>query len=298
LAYGPRRLAARLAQPPDKVKALASARAAYDQLMQRFAKDALFPQAVFERGKVLAQANDVNGAINELRRFTGDPLKAAPVAPLAVVRLAALLRGQNQAQQAADLLNQCRQQHESALAKDSARSDWVVLLQYHYGLALKEAGKRAEARAIFDQIIQQAPNRPESADAALRWGQALKEDGLKKIETARKRLTTPNLKSEEVAAANKELDAGLQDIRDAVQFLEQQAERLRDKQPKSETRVKLHYEAASACRPLADASVAAARKKMQAETWQRLKDEMAKKTLPGHSPPVVPAPEIALEQVP
>jgi TolA-binding protein len=298
LGHCHQRLAALLAQPADRAKALASARAAYEQLMQKFPKGALFPQAVFERAKVLAQANDVNGAINELRRFTNDPLKGASIAPMAVVRLATLLRGQNQAQQAADVLNQCRQQHEGAMAKDPARSDWIALLQYHHGVALKEAGKRNEARTVFDQLIQQAPQRPEATEAALRLGQTMKDDGLKRIETARKKLATANLKPDAVVAANKELEAGYQDIRDAVQFLEQQAEKLREKQPKSEARVRLHYEAAWGCRALADAEIAAARQKMQIEAWQKLKEDVAKKTPPGQSPPAVPMPEIALKQVP
>src|SRR5262249_38068707 len=142
LGHCQQRLATLLAQPPDRAKALAAARTAYEQLMQRFPKAAPFPQAVFERAKVLAQANDLNGSINELRRFTNDPLKASPIAPMAVVRLAALLRGQNQAQQAADVLNQCRQQHEAGLKIDPARAEWVATLQYQHGLALKEAGKR------------------------------------------------------------------------------------------------------------------------------------------------------------
>lgn len=298
LGHCQQRLAALLAQPPDRAKALAAARTAYEQLMQRFPKDAAFPQAVFERAKVLAQANDVNGAVNELRRFTNDPLKATPIAPMAVVRLATLLRAQNQAQQAADVLNQCRQQHESGLRNDPARAEWVALLQYHHGVALKEAGKRTEARAIFDQLIQQAPNRPESGEAALRWGQALKDDGVQKIEAARKNLATPNLKPEEIAAAHKNLEAGYQDIRDALQFLDQQAERLKNQQPKSEARARLHYEAAWGCRALAEAEVSAARKKMQAELWQKLKDDAVKKTSPGQTPAAIPLPHIALKQVP
>jgi TolA-binding protein len=298
LGHCQQRIAGLLAQPPDRAKALAAARTAYEQLMQRFPKSQVFPQAVFERAKVLAQSNDVNGAINELRRFTNDPLKAAPVSPLAVLRLATLLRGLNQAQQAADALNACRQQHEAAMRGDPARAEWVALLQYHHGVALKEAGKRNEARALFAQLIQQAPQRPESGEAALRWCQELKEEGLRKVEAVRKKLATPNLKPDEIGAANKELEIGYQDIREAVQFMEQQADRLRTQQPKSEVRVRLHYEAAWGCRALAEAEVAAGRKKMQADLWQKLKDEAAKKTPPGQTPPTVPIPEIPLKQVP
>jgi TolA-binding protein len=297
LGHAQQRLAALLAQPPEKAKALAAARTAYEQLQQRFPKDALVPQAIFERAKVLAQANDVNGAINELRRFTNDPLKSASIAPTAVLRLATLLRGQNQSQQAADVLNQCRQQHENALRTDPTRADWVVLLQYHHGVALKEAGKRAEARAVFDQIVQQSPDRPEAAEAALRWGQTLKDDGLNKIEAAKKKLSTPNLKLEEIAAANKELEAGYQDVRDAVDFLEKQADRMREKQPKSEARMRLHYEAAWAWRTLADGEIAAARRKMQTDLWQKLKEDAAKRTPAGQTPPNISLPEIPLKRI-
>src|SRR5262249_26543684 len=94
------------------------------------------------------------------------------------------------------------------------------------------------------------------------------------------------------------LETGYQDIREAVQFLEQQADRLRTQQPKAEARVRLHYEAAWGYRTLAEAEVAAARQKMEADQWQRLKDEAIKRTPTGQTPPAVPVPEIPLKQVP
>src|SRR5581483_7164697 len=136
------RLAALLVQPPERAKELGSARAAYERLMQQFPQSPLQPQAVLERAKCMAAAGDANGAANELRRFTNDPLKQAPVAPLALLQLATLLRGQNKAAEAAEVLNQCRQQHEANLQKDPARAGWIALLQYHQGVALREAGKR------------------------------------------------------------------------------------------------------------------------------------------------------------
>jgi TolA-binding protein len=298
LGHCQQRLASLLAQPPERAKALAAARTAYEQLIQRFPKHEAFASAVFERAKALAQAGDPNGAMNELRRFTADPLKTTPIAPLAVMRLATLLRGQNQAQQAADALNQCRQQHEAAMRNDPMRVAWVPLLQYQHGLALKEAGKRNEARAVFDQVIQQAPNRPESAESAVRWGQALRDDGMQRVTEARKKLATPNLKPEEGAQANKLLETGYQDIREAVQFMEQQAARLQTQQPKSEARVRLHYEAAWGWRALADAEIETARAKMQADLWQKLKEEAARKTPARKERPVVPRPDVALKQVP
>ncbi len=282
LGYCRQRLAALLVQPPDQAKALGDARAAYEQLLQKYAKSDLVPQATFERAKCLAQQKDVNGAVNELRRFTNqDPLKNSITAPMAVLELATLLRGQNQAQQAADVLAQARQQWEAKLQADPAHAAWVTLLQYHHGVALREAGKRAEARAIFDQVVKAAPDRPEAADAALRFGQCLRDDGQQKIADASKKLATPGLKPEEIAAAQKRMDDGAKDLREAVQYLNAQAEQVKQKQPDSPARARMYYEAAWACRALADLEVKAARDKMRQDLWQKRKDEIAKATPPG-----------------
>src|SRR5205807_7158390 len=120
-------------------------------------KHELFAQAVFERAKVLGSQGDGNGSSNELRRFVNDPaLKAAPIAPMALVHLATVLRGQNKAPEAAEVLNKARQEHEGNLAKDPARAGWVALLRCHHGIALREAGKLADARAALDLVAKQA----------------------------------------------------------------------------------------------------------------------------------------------
>src|SRR5207244_3597164 len=138
-----------------------------------------------------------------------------------------------------DVLAKCRQENEEKLKTDPARAAWVPLLQYHHGLALKEAGKRAEARVVLEGVIKGSPNRPEAAEAALRWGQSLKDDGLHKMD-----------------------------------------------------------EAAWGNRTLGDAEAAAVRAKLQQERWQKLKEQVAKKTPPGQTPPVVPLPEVPLADVP
>jgi TolA-binding protein len=292
------RLAAQLAEPQAKAKVLGDARAAYERLMQQFPKHELQPQAVLERAKCIAQSGDVNGGINELRRFTTDPaLKSATVAPLAVLQLATLLRAQNQAAAAADVIAQARPQYEPILQKDPARAGWIALLQYHQGVALREAGKRPEARAVLDLVVKQAAGRPEAFEAALRWGQCLKEEGLQKVDAGQKRLATPNLKPEEVAAANRDVEAGLKDLRDTVAFLEGQADQLKQKKAEAEARARMLYEAAWCCRTLADAEIDAVRTKMEQDQWQKLKDEAAKKAPPGRVP-IVPKPEVALAAVP
>jgi cellulose synthase operon protein C len=293
------RLGGLFAQKPDKDQAFAAARATYEKMMNQFAKHELFPQAVFERAKVIASQGDGNGSTNELRRFANDPaLKAAPIAPLALVQLATQLRGQNKSAEAADVLNKARQEHEANLAKDPARAGWVALLRYHHGVALREAGKLPDARAAFDLVAKQAAA-PEAAEAAMRYGQCLKDEGMQKMDVARKRLATPNLKPEEIPAANKDLDAGLKDLRDSIAYLDAQAEQLKKQPAPVAQAVSLcYYEAAWGCRTLADLEVAAARTKIQQTQWQKLNDEAAKKTPPGKTPPTVPMPEVALSAVP
>jgi TolA-binding protein len=298
LGYCQQRLAGLLAQQADKDKAIAAARAAYEQLLQRFPMDPAQPAAVFERAKCLALARDDNGAINELRRFLSDPLKASTIAPLGCVQLATLLRGQNKPAEAASALDQCRRDQEPILQKDPARISWIGLLQYHHGVALREAGKRTEARAVLELVVRQGYDRPEAGEAALRSAQCLKDDGEAKIAEGRKRLATPNLKPEEQAAGQKLLDDGAKDLRDAVQYLVAQAEQLRQKQPMAEARARMLYEAAWGSRLQAELEIEQAQKKLLQELWQKRREEVAKKTPPGQQPPFVPQPEVPLKMVP
>ena len=292
------RLAATTVEPAEQQKELQSARQAYEQVLNRFQKSGVFPQAVFERAKIMAMAKDVNGAMNELRRFTTDPLKNAPIAPLAQVHLATLYRSQNRPQDAVTLLAQTRQTYEAAMQNDPNRVAWIPLVQYHHAVALREAGKTAEARTLFEQIVKQFPDRPEAVEASLRSGQCLKDDGLTKLTEGRKRLANPGLKPEEQAAAKKMVEDGNKEIRDAAQQLLTHANQLKEKQPDSATRARMFYDAAWAYRILADHEVEAARNKMIDEQWQKLKDEVAKRTQPGKRPLFVPKPDVPLSAVP
>jgi cellulose synthase operon protein C len=298
LGFCHQRMAGLLADKQEKDKSFAAARAAYEKVTQQFPKHELFSTALLERAKVIA-ATDVNGAVNELRRFQNDAnLKVAPVAPTALLQLATYLRNQNKAQEAAEVLAKCRQENEEKLKNDPTRAAWVPLLQYHHGLALKESGKRAEARTVLEGVIKGSPNRPEAAEAALRWGQSLKEDGLTKIGEAQKKLANPGLKSEEKAAANKALEDGLKDVRDAVTYLETQADGLKARQPPVEARARMLYEAAWGSRTVGDIEATAVRTKLQQERWEKLKDQVAKKTPPGQTPPSVPLPVVPMADVP
>src|SRR5262249_29774705 len=112
LGYCQQRLAVILAAPPEKQAAIQAARTAYEKLQQQYGKAPQAQQAVFERAKVLFLAGDRGGAMNEMRRFLQPPLQDSTVAPMAVIRLATLLREQNQFAEAAKVLDDCRKKHE------------------------------------------------------------------------------------------------------------------------------------------------------------------------------------------
>src|SRR5262249_11000043 len=115
LGYCQQRMALLLAQPADKQKALAAARSAYERIQQKFPNPPARPVATFERAKVLALGNDLGNAQGELKKFAQDPLKKAPIAPMARLHLATLLRRQNRPAEAARELEDCRKDHESDL---------------------------------------------------------------------------------------------------------------------------------------------------------------------------------------
>jgi TolA-binding protein len=281
------RLATILGQPAEKTKALASARASYERIMGQFGQHKLMPQAVMERAKCMAQMNDANGAINELRRFTNDPLQKASIAPMALLELATLLRGQNKAAEGAGILAKGRDQHEGALGKDPERSGWVALLRYHHGLCLKEAGKLPEARAAFDLVMKQSAGKPEAVESALRFGQCLAEEGQRKVESAKKMLAGKK-KPEEIAIANKLLEDGYKGVSDALQFLEGQAEQLKKQTSAGDVRARLLYETAWGYRFLGERDLAKAREAKIQELIKKRPKEAAN----------LPPPEIPLKDIP
>lgn len=287
LGYCRQRLAGLQGQPEERTKAYAAARAVYDRVLTQFPKDPLIGQALLERSKTQALSGDVNGAINELRKFTGDPWKKTEAAAMGLMELATLLRSQNRAAEAADTLAKARPEMEPELAKDSKRAGWVALLRYHHGLALREAGKLLEARAVFDQVVKQSSGTPEAMEAALRFAQCLKEEGEKKLEAARK-IPAGTKKPEEIAAVQKLQADGFKSIADAVQFLESQAESLKKNADAQGPRARMHYEAAWGCRLLGERELEAARAAKVQEELKKRKPDQAN----------LPPPEVVLKDVP
>jgi TolA-binding protein len=306
LGYCHVRRARLLAQAADKAKALAEARAVYERLQQRFPKHELFSQATFERAKVLDLANDGNGAINELKKFAQDPLEKARIAPLALLHLATLLRKQTKPGEAAEVLAKCRKEHEENLKKDPRRAGWVPLLQYHQAVALREAGKLDQASTLFDAVAKANPDKPEGWESALRSGQNQKDAAEKMLAEGEKRLAAPGLKPEQRVAAEKLITDGTAKLREAARYLSAQSAALKARKPGSDdlartlgkARSRMLYEAAWAQRTVARREVAAARRKIQLERWQKLRDEAVKRTPSGQTVPAVALPVVTLAEVP
>jgi TolA-binding protein len=279
LGHCQQRLATVLANPQEKAAALQAARQAYEKLLAQYGKDTRVPQAVFERAKCIAQAGDRGGAMNELRKFSQAPLQDAPIAPLALLRLAVLHREQNQAAEAVKVLDACRKKYENALNGDKERSGWVALLRYHHGVALLESNKPGEARGMFEQVVQQSAEKPLAAEAALRAGQCRVLEGGQKVDEARKKLAAA--KPDERTAAQKGLDDGFNAVREAGRYLESQAEAFKQALPAAEPRARMFYDAAWAYRFVAESEVAAARDKARQELEKKLVEEAQKKGLVG-----------------
>lgn len=287
-----------MGEPQDRNKSLTAARQAYEKLIQQFGNHALQPTAVFERAKVLAYANDVNGAINELNRFQGDPLKSSSVAPLALLRLSSLLRSQNKPADAANVLAACRQTHEAAMLNDPARAAWAPLVQYHQGLALREAGKLPEAQGVFDNLVKQFAGKPEAPEAAWRAGQCRKEQAEAKVQAARIALAKPGAKPEELTAANTAYQDGLKLVRETAQYFDGQFAPIAKQANASPAHLRLYYEAAWCQRILAEEEIKLARQKLRDEAQKKLQESVAKELPSGQPVPIVNPPEIAITAVP
>ena len=169
------------------------------------------------------------------------------------------------------------------LASDPARAAWVPLLQYHHGVALKEAGKLAEARTSSIRPSSQGRRPARGGEAALRWGQCLQ--GRRAARRSRRRARSwrpPNLKPGESPPPTRLSTKGCKDVRDAVAYLEAQADAAEGRQPPVEARARMLYEAAWGNRTLAELEVDAVRTKLQQDQLaEAARTRSAKKTPPG-----------------
>jgi cellulose synthase operon protein C len=155
LAYCHRQAAILIADPAEKVAAANAGRELYEGFRAQFPTHPLRSVAEYERANCFVLAGDPASGISKLERFRAPPFADTPVAPLANLRHAQLLRTMNQPQAAATILAECRAKHEAALLKDQARAGWVPLIRYHHAAALKEMKQLAEAAQILESIVKE-----------------------------------------------------------------------------------------------------------------------------------------------
>jgi cellulose synthase operon protein C len=285
------RMAALIAQPKERVMMYNAARSSYERLMRKeYPKATLqIAQATFERAKCITQAGDINTGINELRKFTTDPLRQSPVAAQAVLQLATYLRSLNRAAEAVDVLAKTRDFLEGMLAKDQAQGPTLTaLLRYHHGVALREVGKLPEARAMFEMAVKVGGQRPEAIEAALRIGQCLKDEGQLKLDLARKMRAGGMKKPDEIAKIQSVANEGYKFIRDSVTYLEGHAEKAKANQALQDVRGRMIYEAAWGSRILSEPEIESARSAIKLEMQKKLNGPSSK----------FPLPEVALDKVP
>jgi len=227
----------------ERTKTLAAARAGLDKFVAAapWANHALFPQAVFERAKVMLAAGDAAGASAEFAKFNAAPLNASQPAALALLRLSLLQRIAARAADAAALLAAVRPKYEPDLLKDPQRADWVPLLGFHHGAALQEAGKPAEARPQFEAYLKSFPNHADAPEAVVRIAQCLMT---------------------EAAVAGVKPEDALKTRQAAAARLEALVNELKAKQPKSEHLLRALYEWAWTLRPIGEAELADNKKKL------------------------------------
>lgn len=284
------RLAGLTADAKERVRLFNTARGSYEKIMRKdFGNHPLhIAHATFERAKCIAQAGDINTSMNEMRKFTVDPLKQTPVAPQAVLQLATYLRSLNRANEAVDLFAKNREFLEGQLGKDQDKGPALTaLLRYHHGVALKEAGKLPEARAMFEAVIKLGGQRPEAVEAALRIGQCMKEEGQQRLDTAQKMRSSAKT-PEQIAAVQKVADEGYKLIRDSVSYLETKADQAKQTPALQEARARMLYDAAWGARLLAEPEIESAREAYQKEMLKKLNISSAKH----------PLPEVPIEKLP
>ena len=244
LGFCYKRLGVQLAAGNERNETLNKARGTYERLAKDFPTHVLAGSATLERAKVVALQGDKGGATNALRAFANDPLAKSPVAPLASVALATLLREQNQFPQAIEVMTSARQKYEGQLNGDAERKDWVPLLRYHHGVALFEGGKVKEARDAFEQAIQAAGGKPIAAEAALKSCQCSAVEAKAKIAATEKEREKPNLTPQQKSDIENRVKQAKGELAGVARMFERRADEFKAAMPTAEARARLLYDAA------------------------------------------------------
>jgi tetratricopeptide (TPR) repeat protein len=243
----------------------AASRATFERVLLEYPQDELQPHAALERARWIRRGGDVDEAVRRLRPFSAGTLENNPLAPLAVLHLGGYMRGQEgKAPEAAKLLARCRRKYDKVLRADPARAEWAPLLRYQYALALQDAGRFVEARALLKEVMEEKPARPEAVGVPLVWGNGLLAEGVLKIVAADQAAQAPPTEAD-AAAARKGRADGWDGVRAGAAYLVNAAGQKGDKAPSPLLQSRLFYEAAWAWRAVADEEKKTARARIQEE---------------------------------
>ncbi len=285
------RLAALAAKDEERNALEAASRTSFERVLLEYPNNDLQPHAILERARWVRKGGDQDEAVRRLRPFASGPLDKHPLAPLAVVNLCGWMRLQDgKAAEAARILGRTRRKYEKELKADPARAEWAPLLRYQHALALQDAGRYAEARAVLKEIMDDS-SRPESAEARLVWGEGMLAEGRAKVAAADGVLGGSPTEAD-AAAARRDRADGAAIVRAAAEYLQDQAGRTGYQAPSPLLQARLFYEAAWVWRSLADEEVAAARTRLQDE-----RRKTAPKSAEGQTPdpPDVPLTDVPLQ---
>lgn len=271
LGYCHARAAGLTTAQAERQKRMEASRKAYDQLTQKFPQHRFVPAASMERAACTAALGDIEGAIRDLNRFLADPFVGTPTAPSAIVRLSTFLRQRGRPAEAVSVLQQCRNRHEASLLEDRTRKTLAYQLQYEHASALKDLGKTAEARAMYEAMAKQFVGIPAIESAVWRAAQCRREELASQAEAFRRTASRQGAKPEELNAATKSLQDARNALLDAVAAVEDYATSVSRRDPGSETHQALLYEAAWCYRSLADIVAEETRREIQDEARERLR---------------------------
>ncbi len=275
LGYVHQRWGELLSDPMEKRKQFANARRIYAEIVQQFPNHPLYPVAVFEIGKMAAQAGAAGVAVIELGKFQAEPLKSTPLAPLALVHLGDAMRVRGKPDEAATFLTNLRTEYEAAMLKDALRAEYVPVMRYSQALALKEAGKIAPARDAFQALARDYPNGAAAAELPWRLAQCQRDNALAGINSARQALSAAS-GSDAVANARAAMEKAIVYLREVTDSLTKQAVAQLAKTPDSDVPLLMHYDAAWCWRTVAEYELDAARRKLAQEAAARLQEAAAR----------------------
>ncbi len=151
----------------------------------------------------------------------------------------------------------------------------MPLLNYGLGLALKDSGKLAEARATFEGLIRQYPKSSEASEAVWRLAQTKKDEAMVKVEAARKAMGQAGNK-EQARQARTSMDEAMAALREAAEYIRTQLQPLADKPNLTTLRLRMLYEAAWINRTLWEGEIEAAREKAAADALRKLQERTGK----------------------